>query len=336
MKSHEYNFSLRQLARAILPTLVVLAGLAGVLRAARSLGLMPTRPVTSDPHYAVLAHQSRAARSHHPAQIVLVGDSTCMADVDARALSQRLPGQPRVLNLGLLIWFDLNTYAEVLSDFASANPGQVRVVLLLVTPEKLALPRATAQGLWGEIRLNEHEPDSPAALAGAPRDWLGLKCLRENLLPRLLATPMRGNGEAAARFAFSSEIDAYQTAHDGSTLDLARFIRPQQPPKPGYTLAEDLEAESRAFRAKVPSGARLFVGLTPRALSYSPPGDRAQRLEMLTHWNRWVQADTLLTNLPAAWPDPFFASKEHLNELGQKRFTALLARELAPLLQERP
>lgn len=334
MKSHEYNLSVRELARAVLPTLVVLAVLAVVLRGGRSHGLMPPRPVSWDPNSAMLAHQSRAARSHHPARIVLVGDSTCMVDVDARALSYRLPGQPRVLNLGLLIWFDFSTYAEVLSDFASANPGQVRAVVLLVTPEKLGLPRSeTSQEPWREIRSNEHEPDRGRAL-GLPRDWLGVKPLRENLLPYVLATPLRGKGEATARFAFSCEVDAYQTAHDGSAVDLGHFVRPQHPTKPVWCLAEGIEAESRAFRAKVPPGAKLFVGLTPLALSYSSPEDRARRLEMLTQWNRWIQADTLLTNLPAAWPDTLFASKGHLNELGQQRFTAVLARELALRLEE--
>lgn len=317
----------------MLPTLFTVVCLAALLRLSGAVGLMPSRPITVDPNFGVLAHQSRAARSHHPAQILLVGDSTCLADIDARELSERLPGHPRVLNLGLIIWLDLQTYAEVVCDFCAANPGQVHTVVLLVTTQKLAASRnAAQQEVWSQARAYERNP-AGGSLPGDTVDWFGLKYLRENLIANVVATPIPGHGEGVGRFGFCSESDAYMTAHDGSSLDLGRVVPARKPESAGWHFADDLEEQTFAFRAKIPNGVKLFVGLSPLARTYSPPGDRAQRLEMLIQWNRWLKADALLTNLPAAWPDPLFSSWQHLNEIGQKRFTALLGDRLAPLLK---
>jgi hypothetical protein len=268
--------------------------------------------------------------------LVLLGDSTCLVGVDAANLSQELPNQPPVLNLSLLIWIDLKDYAEMLADFASVNPGQVRTVVLLVTPEKLGASRISKEAeFWRGLRSDAQGLSGPAVSAGTWPDQLGLRLLRENLLSHVLATPLHGKGTGTAFYGFSSGVDAYMTAHGGSMLDFATLVLPRKIPQQTWTFADDLEAESRAFRAKIPPGVRLFVGLTPVAQSFCSPNDRAYRLDMLQRWDHWIQADTLLTNLPPSLPDVFFAGKAHLNEAGQRRFTTLLAAQLSPLLKPR-
>jgi hypothetical protein len=328
VKSHKYQTTLGQTLRATVPTLLILAGFLALLRFGRFAGFMSERDISLDPDLT-LRHQSRAARSSNPAQVVLVGDSTCMADADAAALSELLPSHQRVLNLGLLIWFDFITYGEVLSDFTKANPGQVCAVVLLVTPDKLTKSSIDV-AYWRRVHDNQGARAN-ALPWGAPPDFFGLDYLHENLLGRVLARPLRGQGAAPARFGFSSEIEAYMTAHDGSILDMGTFV-PRKPPKPGWSFAADLETQSRAFRTNVPAGAKLLIGLTPRAASSVPEGYRAQRDAMLNQWNLWIKADVLLTNLPPSMADIFFGSGQHLNEAGQKAFTAILARRLGLLL----
>jgi hypothetical protein len=53
------------------------------------------------------------------------------------------------------------------------------------------------------------------------------------------------------------------------------------------------------------------------------------------HWNRWIQADALLANLLPSLPDAFFAGRTHLNEAGQKKFTAILGSQLSELMDPR-
>jgi hypothetical protein len=333
MRSHEYKFSLRDLSQTFVPPLLALLALVGTLKLTRQFGFLPRPAAALDPNTAILMHQSRAAHSPGRADLVLVGDSTCLVGVDPPVLSKALPNRAAAINLAMLSWFDLRDYSELAADFAQENAGQVRTVVLLVTPEKLGMSRSDGQEkFWHEIRSDSNTSgrNSDAAL-GLP-DPLGLRCLRENLLGHVLAVPLRQRGQGTAYFGFSSEVDGYMTAHHGSALDFSPFIRPKTTPEPNWTFAPDLETQSRGFRAQMPRGTKLLVGFTPVARSFLAPEQYAPRRELLYRWNLWLQADAMLTNLPACLPDVLFASKGHLNQRGQSRFTQILATNLAPLL----
>jgi hypothetical protein len=334
MRSHEYKFAMSDLGRAIVPLLITLCVLVGILKLAEHFRLLPPPAAALDPNTTILMHQSRAARSPGHAQIVFVGDSTCLVGVDPPVLSEALPNRAAAINLAMLSWFDLRDYAELASDFAKTHPGQVRIVVLLVTPEKLGMSRSEGQEeFWREIRSNSNLGSQNQTAALRPHDLLGVRALRENLLSHILAVPLRQRGQGTSYFGFSSEVDAYMAAHHGSLLDFSAFIRPKSPPEPNWILAKDLEAQARGFRAQIPAGAKLLVGFTPVARSFCTPEARERRLQSLEEWNQWLHADALLTNLPACLPDVLFASKGHLNQAGQVRFTQILATNLAPLLQ---
>lgn len=108
---------------------------------------------------------------------------------------------------------------------------------------------------------------------------------------------------------------------------------PRNPSRIGWRLLPELEAESRAFRARLPARSKLLIGLTPGPACTRLPDEQSRREDILCGWNAWIQADGLLTNLPPALPEVFFAGGGHLNRNGQKRFTAALAQALAPRLQ---
>jgi hypothetical protein len=257
-----------------------------------------------------------------------------MVDVDALGLSSQLPGHPAVMNLGLLIWLGLGSYGEALSDFASANPGQVHDVVLLVTPRKLTLEGDVNQEkFWRQIRGEYHESHRLVTGSGGLPDWLGIHVLRQNLLSHLLTAPLRGQGAGTEFFGFSSQVDAYMTSHHGSLVNFGTVSRCRRLQPMNLAPAAELEAESHSFRAKVPSGAKLLIGLTPVAQSYCSPEQERNRAALLSQWDQWIKADIVLTNLPSTLPDVLFADEGHLNASGQKRFTSLLARVLAPVLE---
>lgn len=330
MRSHQYQCNVRSLCNTLLPTFLVLAALVALVRIGQTLRLMPSPAAALDPNVALLEHQSRAARSRNPAQIVLIGDSTCLVGADAVQLEHLLPAAPPALNLALLSWFSLGDYGRLAGEFAAANPGQVRTIVVLVTPEKLGMTVNQGQEqFWDQVRCNAGEPIGSGATVVMPADPFGLKCVRENLLSHVLATPLHNQTPGTAYFGFSSEIDRYMTCHLGSLFDFGSLARPRMLTKPTWRLAADLEQQTSTLRAAIPPGTQLFAGLTPLARSYSKPDDSHRRTELLVAWNRFLKADVLLTNLPASMPDVLFASKAHLNAAGQKRFTAILAREVA-------
>ena len=340
MTSHDYQLRPSDWARALLPTLLVIAGLAMLLKAAGHLGLLPAPAVAWDPELTVMAHQSAACRDPEPAEILIAGDSTCLAGVDARDLSRQLPDQPRVLSLALYIWLGMDVYAELVSDYAKAHPHHVRTVVLLMTPSKLTGTSETEDGaaIWRRVHSKKGRGGG-ANDAGLGNDWLGTRILRRHLLSHCLATPLRGSG--AHFFGFSSEIEAYLTAHRGSLPTFGTAVPPRrragaEPPAARYVLAPAQEEKSRAFRTNLPPGAKLFIGLTPAMANTTSPAARRQRDDLLRQWNVWIGADAILTNLPPTLPSVFFSPGAHLNQAGQEVFTRLLACEIAPLLGGRP
>jgi hypothetical protein len=337
MKSYECLFTRRDLFRAVLPTALVFAGLVALLEIANWRGWLPAPPAGLDPDWTTLTHQVRSSRGRYPAGIVLTGDSTCLVGVDALGLSRQLPGHPVVLSLAMIIGLNLEVYGQAVSDFAAANPGQVRVVVLLVAPVKVTqpgLPQSEAQG-QSQINLAScHARLDPEA-------WIngrGARLLRQRILSYVLATPLHGSG--AEFYGFSSEIDAYLTAHHGSGIDSgAPLTEIPRSKRPGPALNQVprvspyIEQDTRAFRALIPARTKLFIGLTPGPSSMVSSAEREQRADLLRQWNLWMHADGLLINLPPALPDWMFSRTAHLNARGQEKFTVLLGHELAAALQ---
>jgi len=134
---------------------------------------------------------------------------------------------------------------------------------------------------------------------------------------------------------FGSMVDTYLSLHRGSCVALGEMAQPRTRGRPlpevfsPRLLQPKFEAQSCAFRATIPRGAKLFVGLTPSPeASMARPVARQQHVDLLQRWNAWLQADGVLTNLPATLPPGDFAFPEHLNQAGQKYFSTKAAREL--------
>ncbi|MEK7685459.1 MAG: hypothetical protein AAB466_08555 [Verrucomicrobiota bacterium] len=332
MSSHTYDWTARDLARLILPPLLALALCSILIHAGNALGLLPPPQPILDPDKTILFHQSRASQSKQDAEIVLIGDSSCMAGVDALQLSERLPGGPPVINLALIIGLGLDVYEEALNQFLIHNPEQVRVAVLLVTPQKLkkeddnsyfaTLWRSLSDGLTGPPA--EQPPDRISEL-------LGMRLFRLHLLTYLLAVPL--NGERTGFYGFSSAMRDYLTVHHGSLVDPGTYNPVRRAQETNYFLSPAFGQESRHFRARLPPEVQLVAGLMPVPETHVGRDYRTKQTELLRQWNQWLQADHLLTNLPATLPDGLFASGAHLNEHGQRRFTALLAVELANVLR---
>ncbi len=68
----------------------------------------------------------------------------------------------------------------------------------------------------------------------------------------------------------------------------------------------------------LPPGAKLAVGITPVPEGHADSSYISKHRELLVEWNTWLQADVMLTDLPARLPDGLFASRTHLNGAGQK------------------
>ncbi|MBU6402157.1 MAG: hypothetical protein KGS61_17700, partial [Verrucomicrobia bacterium] len=300
-----------------------------LLPAADWLGWLPPAQPGLDPDQAVLAYQAQASAAPSAAEIVLLGDSSCLMGVDAPALTQKLAEHPPVINLGLIIGLGLDADGEVLEDFLLYHPRQVGLVVLLVTPAMLEdadqVPYFVT--LWRRL----HPPGGSRTAPNRARAWSltrGPRLFRQRLLCHVLAEPLHGTD--ADFYGFSSGLLDYLAAHHGSLTTGAAYHRSRRGMRILYSLAPTFAPASRRFRRQVPANLTLAVGLTPVPETLVPLDYRAQRDALLRQWNRWLGAQVLLTNLPATLPDRLFATGAHLNRRGQRWFTAALAKCLTP------
>ncbi len=306
------------------PALCLALG-ALALRVAGWLGWLPAPRPILDMDRTVLLHQAWAVRQPRTADVVLLGDSSCLMDVWAADLGRRL-GEG-TLNLATFGFVDLATHARLLRQYARANPGRPRLVALLVHPQTLR--RQTTVPYYAELvdaYSAGREPEAPEGVAGILAQWLSLDQARDRGLGRFLPRPLPG--KFGVYYGFTSDLWHYLERHQGSAVDPSQYDPHGANGSPEYRLAKQWEVPSRAFRAALPTGTRLVVGLTPAPASFVLPDHAVVCRRMLVDWAAWLRADGVLTNLPTVLPDALFASVTHLNEAGARRFTELVAAEL--------
>jgi hypothetical protein len=315
MRSHSYDFEAADVTRLIVPLLVPVAAFACLMHVLALLHLLPRPRPTLDVDRTIIVHKAEVSGSRSDAQIILLGDSSCLMNVSARQLSQEI-GRP-VLNLGTLSYLDLQAQATLLRRFAHANPNQVKAVVLLLHPEALRRPapeRYHTKVL--ESFLAAEDQISKQNVSG----WLGLEIFRGRLYSRVLPTPLAG---AYGRYyGFTSDMEKYLVRNRGSAVDPdARVFQGNAE----YRLAPQLEAGSRVFKTAVPAGAKFVVGITPVPVGFAGRGHGELHQQMLAQWSQWLQAEVALEQLPPTLPDRQFSKTTHLNATGAATYTGLLA-----------
>lgn len=327
MTSHTFDLTAKDLARLLAWPLATVALFAVAMHVATRAGWLPSPRPTVDLDRTILTHQVAASRASQDAAIVLLGDSSCLMDVDAAALSARL-GQP-VLNLGTLSYLDLGAFALLLREYVRANPDRLRAVVLLQHPEALRRPAPQAYHTNLLRHLIAGRDFGPRqTFHGELMQWLGLEIFQDRLLARMLPTPLPG--AFGRTYGFSADLDRHLTTHRGSMHD------PDAQPIRGsaeYRLAPTLERACREFRAAVPPGVKLFVGLTPVPADFAGSAYPATHDALLSVWAGWLRADAVLTNLPPTLPDARFVKTTHLSESGVREFAEAVARALAAQLR---
>ena len=321
MDSHRYDFSPNDLARLLAPTLAIVALAGGILHAATRLNWLPRPRPTLDVDRTIVIHKIEASGSRQDAEVLLMGDSSCLMDLSAVKLTREI-GRP-VLNLGALSYLDLKAHATLLQRFVAANPDQLKAVVLLLHPEALRRPAAEQ---YHTAVFDHFVAGKDHVTKRNLAHWLGLEFFRGRLLCRVLPTPLAG--AYGRRYGFSADLQSYLAGQRGSAID--------PDPKafqgnPEYRLAPPLEIQSRAFKTAVPRSVKLFVAITPVPAGFAPPNYAQQHRQMLEQWSQWLGADAALVGLPPTLPDNLFARTTHLNEAGAAEFTTLLARSLTPL-----
>ncbi len=327
MKSHACEFDGKELLRLLGGPLLVVGLFALLMHGGARLGLLPAPRPALDADRTIIIHQAEASRTPSGAELLLVGDSSCLMDVSAKDLSVRLD-RP-VLNLGTVSYLDPAAYAVLLRQAAAANPGRLRTVILLMHPE--ALRRVGSEPYHLGVLTNflaGRDHFRTETLAGRISGALGVDIFSGRVVSRLRPAPL--NGAFGRRYGFTADLERFMAANQGSAVEPDLF------PLTGsaeYRLSPSLEKAAKEFKAALPPGTQLFVGLTPVPAGFAGADFTGQQRKLLKQWGDWLGADTLLDELPASLPDDQFARTTHLKPSAVPAYTETLAQALRTRLR---
>jgi hypothetical protein len=331
MKGQEYDLRLADVMRLAASLFIPVVLFAALMRIGALTRLLPAPWPALDVEHTVLVHQAEASRRTADADIVFIGDSSCLMNVAGKRLEELDAGKHRVLNLGTFMYVGFNGYATMLSRCVASNPGSVKTVVVLVHPEMLRsgtpVPQY-AQFLSDYCAGTDYAADQTAhsQLCGL----FGLNIFQDRLLSRVpLALPK----EYGRFYGFNLDLYRFMDEHRGSAVDPHQYVAGPGQGNAEYRLAPVLEAACRNLRAAIPQNSKLVIGLAPVPESFAPKSYPARWQNLLKQWGDWMQPDVVLTNLPPTMPDTDFASTTHLNEKGGLRFTELVYQSLATTRQ---
>jgi hypothetical protein len=328
LPSHVCAFRGRDVATVLLPPLAVAGLFAALMHGGAALGWFPPPRPALDVDRTILVHQAESSGAIHDAEVVLLGDSSCLMDVSARALGRHL-GRA-ALNLGTLSFLDLEADALLLRRYAAANPGRVRDVVLLMHPETLRRPSLESwHGPFLRDVLAGRDVSLAAGRVGTFRAVAGLDLWEGRWLARILPRPLPG--AFGRRYGFTRELEQFMERERGSVIE------PENRPLRANTelrLAPRLQRESKTWREAVPAGARLIVGMTPIPDGLAGTNYMAQARDLLVQWQGWLGAEVALTNVPMALPDRYFSKPTHLNGDGAMLYTEHLAKAVRQATSE--
>jgi len=329
MKSHTVEFTRKELLKLVAPPLVPVVLFALAMQAGERFGLLPAPRPALDVDRAILIHQAEASRARSDAEVVLLGDSSCLMNVNARQLGNSL-GR-RALNLATFSYLDLGTHARLLREFAQANPGHPGIVVLLMHPE--ALRRGGSEPYPLDVLthyLAGEDHHRFGTFAGTVNALSGVDAFQGRVMSRALPTPLPFTNGFGRIYGFSTGLERFMTEHNGSAIDPGTNAAKGNAE---YRLSATLENLSRDFRAAVPPGTKLLVGITPVPAKFAGRNYPALREQLLRDWNAWLQADAVLSELPATLPDEQLTGSTHLKPAAIPAYTEALAAALRTHVQ---
>ena len=276
-------------------------------------GLAPARGLSGDISSIVIATQLERARTIGPADLLVIGDSSALMDIDPVRLAQSLGGIT-VESLATNARVGPAGYGRMLETYAR-HVGSLPAILLLLHGVSFAMPESQYiehPVEWFEV--DEPLPSNP--LVRAP------DIAYERLIAPAFDLPLPGT--YGSHYGQRQNLVSALWKGHGSLED-PNVLRFESEPfeyecSPAFT--ERLGILRHMLDRLQPS--RVFLGLTPVPEERVGKGTRETRAEIEQSTVRVLRRATLL-DLPGSLPDDRFATQTHLNAAGRPGYSDLVA-----------
>ena len=303
----------------------VVAVICCFVTGANKLGILPSPRPALDMDRTILVHKADSSKRTHDAEIVLIGDSSCLMDVSAVELSEHLGKS--VINLGTLSFLDAKDFSLILKHYFENQNSVPEAVVLLVHPEWLRRFGAESyhSGVIRAFYAREDfcfSDDFQSRLSCAA----GIEALRSRVISRLLPMPL--SGAARTYYGFNADLWRFLDDHAGSAVDPGVFDADAPHGNADYRISENLRRDAPLLRSVLPAGVRLIIGLTPTPSIIADDRFHERWNSLMSELGGILSADYMLVDLPPSLASIRFASKTHLAEAARGEYTKRLADEL--------
>ena len=320
MKSHCYHIQRSDLLTVLgLPLAGVLL-LGFIVHASTWLPLGPEPRPTLDVDRTVIVQQIDSSEKITNAETVLIGDSSCLMNVDASYLQELT--KTTVINLGTLSFLDLRIYARLLEHYLEHQSTPPKQIILLAHPDfvrKNSTSRAHIECF--EHYLRKQDQNYTLGSAWAPGKYLGTYIVEGRLLARL---PLPLNKAFGQFYGFTSNLSTFMDQHRGSAID-PRSLRPKDlTGSSDYRVATSHKRLADSLLKIIPAGTKLYVGLTPVPKSFPKNDFTLEYQRLLSNWSALFPECVPLAHLPPVLDDDQFATKTHLTQSAATDYTRTL------------
>jgi hypothetical protein len=307
--------SIGLVARVAGPTILAAAVVVG---AAEAWFRLDPSEVPTDLESIVLQAQQLRARTSDAADLLIVGDSSGLMDIDAGRLASLL-GR-RVESLAIIGFAGPRGFAALLAE--CAKRFQPATVLLVMHGESLNLPEQT----FTDLGLEEQALSGRRRRPGPPGVGARRR-LFETLVAPIVDFPLPG--AYGSYYGMPAELRRRLSLGHGSLIDPSRSWTAGQGVEYEFSLSEAVRTRLSAVDAAVTFPATLNLVISPLPLSTLnhvtvQTRDRASAGVLEALGSRWQRIDT-----PIGLDDGLFATLTHLNAGGREVFTKQLAAALS-------
>ena len=263
MKSHTYEFDFQWLLRHLGPTVLMLALIAGLLHLSK--GLLPKPRATWDMDRTIMATKADLSSMDTGADIVLIGDSYCLMNIDALKLSQ-LTGK-KVINLGTVSFLDMDIFSNLLERYLKAQSKTPSRVILMLHPDFLRRSSPSKSHVaWINDYIEARDHPTNGRSWGSVEYLLGVHIIRGRILAWL---PRPLSAAFGSYFGFTSNLEEYIWAHNGSAVDPRRLKESDLKGSKEYRISTSNKQNARLFSETIPEGVVLSVVLSPTPESFA-------------------------------------------------------------------
>jgi hypothetical protein len=324
MRSHTYKLPHRDMLTIVgLPIGgVLLLGL--IIRLAVFLPFAPKPRPTLDVDRTVIVQQIDASNRADQADILLIGDSSCLMNIDATLLSE-ISGK-RVTNLGTLSFLDIHTFSRLLRNYLSNQTKEPATIIFLAHPDfvrKKSSSRAHLETF--DFYINQKDHAYGYLAPWDPRRLLGTHIVDGRFLSRI---PIPLSGSFGRFYGFTTELMEFMNLHNGSAIDPRRLQVDDLTGSTDYRVAKFHSRQAPDLTSAIPTSAKLYLGLTPVPESF-PEGDfRVEYDRLLQDWSAAFTNALSLGKLPPTLDDAAFATKTHLTGKAAKEYTRILFEQI--------